>query len=122
MLDDAALLTLEATLDVALYGVDATVVQAGIVDPVPARGFWIAQPQTDDVPNFEGSRRVLRRVLVLRKVGDREDGQPLTLPKGTAITAPLLNGGDVLAWRVEGPERIDETYHYTIVVQTEADS
>lgn len=85
----------------AAFALDATVTPPG-GDSIETSGFWVS-PFTDDVPgDLDFSRREARRVFVLRRA------DLPSLPLKSVIEAPLVTGGTVLRWQVDGFDRIEQ--------------
>lgn len=85
--------SMDAPMDA--FRLPATVSVEG-VDPVETSVFWLG-PQPREVPDGIGSSRTeMLDVLVFRK------SEVPTVPVGTVVTCPYMNGLDVENWVVAG--------------------
>lgn len=102
-------------LDVQLrtLGVPATVTPCGAA-PIQTRGLWVT-PTTEDLPSgFDARRRAARKVLTFSRAAVP------TMPTGTAIAAPELDGGPVRSWKVDGFDWINTEQIRVVVLLDEA--
>ncbi len=99
-MDLGALRVLVSTLNFEAHGLPAVVeLLAGDVETL---GIWLT-PITEDYPGaLTLTRREPTRVLAI-PVADVPD----VLPRGTRIRAPLVSGGAVLIWQIDGFERFE---------------
>lgn len=93
---------LVSSLNFATFGLPAIVeLPAGDVE---TSGIW-QTPITDDMPgNLQIRRREPLRILAIPTV-DAPD-----LPHGTIIRAPLVSGGAILRWQVDGFDRFENEH------------
>jgi hypothetical protein len=114
--DVLALRSVVRDANFAAHGVAATVTRPWPDDtPITTTGIWctpgLSRPFIEAVPgDFDLQRRDRHRVMALM-VKD-----VATLPKRTRIDAPEVDGGPVLAWRVDSTEYADALHRRVIVV------
>ncbi len=108
-MDLGPLRALVASLNFEAHGLPAVVeLLAGDVETL---GIWLT-PITEDYPGpLTLTRREAARVLAI-PVADFPD----VLPRGTRIRAPLVSGGAVSTWQIDGFERFEaEHARYRLV-------
>lgn len=88
-------------LNQAAHGVDATVTRPAPDNaPIATKVIWVLEPVGDGQPFGTDFRRGdPRRVLAIVKA------DVPTLPRGTVVLAPDVDGGTVHTWLVDGIDR-----------------
>ncbi len=107
-MDVDALRVQAQTVMFATIGVAITITRPAPDDtPIAATGIWMAQPPDENRPiGTDFQRREPRRLMAIKRTASLT-----SIPRGTVISAPELQGGTPTDWRVDGlsrPTEIDE--------------
>lgn len=86
----------------ATMGVDAVVTRPEPNDtPIETKLIWVDRTTPDDPDKAQHSRRDPVRIAAFKKI------EVSTLPRGTRVEAPELQGGTDRTWKVDATDRAD---------------
>jgi hypothetical protein len=100
-----------------VMGVPATVTRAVPHDtPIETVLIWVDRSTPESPDGARVPRRDVRRIAVLNPL-DVD-----TIPTGTRVAAPELQGGVVRQWKVDGIDRVDADQVRVVLIGPLADS
>jgi hypothetical protein len=93
------------------FGVPVTVTRPAPDDtPIETTGIFVEVAEMDVPSGLAFQRKEPQRLLALMRT------EVPTVPRGTAVLAPELLGGEVLRWRIDGLERADADHHRVYLI------
>lgn len=111
-MDLGSLRSLVVGLNFAAHGIPIVVSPADASEDIDTRGIWLT-PEPDELPpGLELRRREPSRILAI------PTADVSAIPHGSIVLAPLTSGGTILAWAVDGFDRIEAEHTRVRLVPT----